>query len=281
MAIATADFEFVCKLVDQRTGIVLDKGKEYLVESRLAPLAAREGLASLDLLVARLRKPGADPLARKVCDAMTTNETSFFRDLHPFETLRRTVLPDLIERRKATRQLSFWCAAASTGQESYSVLMTLLEHFPQLADWKVSFVATDICGEVLAKARAGRFTQLEVNRGLPAALLVKYFRKEGADWELISDVRKRVDFRELNLTTAWPAMPAADVVFMRNVLIYFSIETKKQILAKARRVMKDDGYLFLGGAETTLNLDEAYERVQLEKGSIYRKAARPALAAAA
>ena len=281
MGIEANEFAFVAKLVDQRTGIVLEKGKEYLVESRLGPLAAREGLASLSALVARLKEAGAEPLARKVCDAMTTNETSFFRDVHPFETLRRTVLPDLIERRKATRQLSFWCAAASTGQESYSVLLTLLEHFPQLADWKLSFVATDICGDVLAKARAARFTQLEVNRGLPAALLVKYFRKEGSDWELSADVRKRVDFRELNLTTAWPAKPAADVIFMRNVLIYFSIDTKKQILGKARRVLKDDGYLFLGGAETTLNLDEQYVRVQLDKGSVYRMGGRPTLAAAA
>jgi chemotaxis protein methyltransferase CheR len=281
MGIGANDFDFVAKLVDQRTGIVLEKGKEYLVESRLGPLAAREGFASLALFVARLRQPGADPLARKVCDAMTTNETSFFRDLHPFDALRKTVLPDLIERRKATRQLTFWCAAASTGQESYSVLMTLLEHFPQLADWKLTFTATGICGEVRAKARAGRFTQLEVNRGLPAALLVKYFRKDGADWELDPAVRKRVDFREMNLTTAWPAVPAADVIFMRNVLIYFAIDTKKQILGKARRVLKDDGYLFLGGAETTLNLDDAFERVQLDKGSVYRQARRAAVAAAA
>lgn len=276
MAIKPDDFSFVAKLVDQRTGIVLERGKEYLVEARLGAVAAKEGLPSLDALVARLRGAGADPLARRVCDAMTTNETSFFRDVHPFEVLRKSVLPDLIERRRVTRQLNLWCAASATGQEPYSVVLTMLEHFPQLADWKVSFVATDLSADVLAKARAGRFTQLEVNRGLPAPLLVKYFRKDGADWELDPAVRRRVEFREMNLTTAWPAMPPLDLIFMRNVLIYFAVETKRQILTRARGLLRPDGYLFLGGAETTLNLDEAYQRVQLEKGSVYRPAVRAA-----
>ncbi|HEX8916106.1 MAG TPA: protein-glutamate O-methyltransferase CheR [Humisphaera sp.] len=270
MALDPETFASLARLVEQRTGIVLSAGKEYLVESRLTPVVRREALGSIAELAAKLRGPGTDALAARVCEAMTTNETSFFRDVHPFEMLRTKVLPGLIAARAAERKLHFWCAASSTGQEPYSVLMLLREHFPQLADWKVTFLATDLSAEVLARAKAGRFTQIEVNRGLPATLLVKYFKKDGLEWEIDPSLRKMIEFREMNLTTAWPMMPRADIIFIRNVLIYFSVDTKKQILAKARRVLRDDGFLFLGGAETTLNLDTSYERVQGDKGGFYR-----------
>jgi chemotaxis protein methyltransferase CheR len=272
MALDAETFRFIARLVEQNTGIVLDAGKEYLVDTRLAPLLRREQIPTIADLATRIRAGKADNLVRAICEAMTTNETSFFRDVHPFEHLRLKVLPDLISRRQTTKQLNFWCAASSTGQESYSVLMLIREHFPQLADWKISFLATDIATDVLARAKAGRYSQVEINRGLPATMLVKYFRRDGLEWEIDPSLRKMMEFRELNLSGTWPLMPRADIIFMRNVLIYFSTDMKKQILAKARRNLRDDGYLFLGGAETTLNLDASFERVQGDKGGFYRPA---------
>jgi chemotaxis protein methyltransferase CheR len=201
---------------------------------------------------------------------MTTNETSFFRDIHPFEALRKSILPELMARRAAERQVNFWCGAASTGQEPYSVLMLIAEHFPELLKWDIKFIATDLCSEVLARSRAGCFSQLEVNRGLPASLLVKYFIREGASWRIRDDLRRRVEFREMNLVKDWLSLPPLDIVFLRNVLIYFDVETKKTILAKARRLLRPSSYLLLGGAETTFNIDEAFEREVIDKTTWHR-----------
>lgn len=265
-----ADFDYVRNYVRSQAAIVIEPGKEYLVESRLATLARKEKIASIDLLVEQLRaRPGSE-LHRRVVDAMTTNETSFFRDINPFEALKKHILPELIEKRRTERQLNFWCGAASTGQECYSVLMTLAENFPEVLQWNFNFVATDLSLEVLAQAQSGLYSQLEVNRGLPATLLVKYFKRNGSSWEFDPVLRKKVVFKELNLTHTWPFMPAMDVVFLRNVLIYFDVETKKTILAKVRRLLRPGGYLFLGGAETTLNLDDAFERVVFDKATCYR-----------
>ena len=266
----TPDFDFVRSYVRDQAAIVLEPGKEYLVESRLQTLARKEQIASVDELVAQLRAKPNSPLHRKVVDAMTTNETSFFRDIHPFDALRKSILPELLARNGQERKLNFWCGAASTGQEPYSVLMMMAEHFPALLGWDMKFIATDLSREVIARAKAGRYNQLEVNRGLPASLLVKHFTRQGAEWEIREELRKRVDYRELNLIGDWPWMPQLDIVFMRNVLIYFDIETKKAILAKIRRLLRPGGYLLLGGAETTLNLDEGFERVPLEKTTCYR-----------
>lgn len=266
----TADFDYVRNFVRDQAAIVVEPGKEYLVESRLTTLARKESFASIDDLVSKLRSDPKHVLHRKVVDAMTTNETSFFRDIHPFEALKKNILPELMARRAAERQINFWCGAASTGQESYSVLMLIAEHFPELLKWDIKFIATDLCGEVLARARAGRFSQLEVNRGLPASLLVKYFVRQGSDWEIKEDLRRRVDFREMNLVKDWPLLPPLDIVFLRNVLIYFDVETKRAILAKARRVLRAGSYLLLGGAETTFNIDDAFERVVLDKTTCYR-----------
>lgn len=271
MSISAADFQFICKLVRERAAIVLETGKEYLAEARLTTLVREEKLESLAALVTRVRAEGANgALQRKVVEAMTTNETSFFRDLWPFEALRRTVIPDVLARRIATRELAIWCAASSSGQEPYSIAMVLREHFPELAGWQVRLIATDISREMLARTRAGRYSQLEVNRGLPAPMLVRWFVRQGTHWEVKPELRAMLELAELNLAGSWPSLPALDVIFLRNVLIYFDVPTKQAILARVRKIMRPDGWLFLGGAETTLNLDEGFERVPLDRTTCYR-----------
>ena len=209
-------------------------------------------------------------LHRVAVEAMTTNETSFFRDVTPFEALKKEVIPQLIARRAAEKTLSIWCAASSTGQEPYSLAMLLREHFPVLNSWKLYLMASDISTEVLARARQGKFSQLEVNRGLPASMLVKYFHREGLEWQISDQLRRQIEFREINLAKEWPYIPMLDLVLMRNVLIYFDIKTKKEILEKTRRRLKPDGVLFLGTAETTLNLDDSFVRNQFEQTSYYQ-----------
>lgn len=270
MPISASEFNFIRELVRQRSAIVIEPGKEYLVESRLAVVARAEGFASLEQFLGELRSQPANGLHERAVEAMTTNETSFFRDIQPFDALRQSVLPELIQRRAAERQLVIWSAACSTGQEPYSIAMLIREGFPALASWSVKILATDLSREVLARGREGRFTQLEMNRGLPAQYLVKYFTKCGSEWKIQDGIRKMVDFREMNLAERWPPMTAPDVVFIRNVLIYFDVASKREILAKVRKVMRSDGYLFLGGAETTVNLDDSFERVSLGKATCYR-----------
>jgi len=270
VALSQADFEYVRALVLRRSAIVLENEKLYLAETRLQALARREGIDSLETLVGRLRTAPHSGLQQKVVEAMTTNETSFFRDIQPFEMLKQVVVPELMKRRATERQLHVWCAASSTGQEPYSLAMLLREHFPALASWKVCITASDLSTEVLEKARQGRYSQLEVNRGLPAQLLVRYFQRQGVEWQLKEDIRKLIDYRQINLIEAWPALPPLDVILIRNVLIYFDVETKRQILGKMRRLLRPDGYLFLGGAETTLNLDDSFERVEFQRAGCYK-----------
>lgn len=264
------DFEYVCRLVRDRSAVVLEAGKEYLVEARLAPIVEQLKVGSISELVGRLRGRQDEGLAARVIEAMVTTETSFFRDLHPFETLRTTVLPELIRRRADEKRLEIWCGACSTGQEPYSLALLLRERFPVLTGWRVSILATDLSEEVLARARAGRYSQVEVNRGLPAGLLVKYFRQHGATWDLSEEVRRSVEFRALNLVRPWPVMPRMDLVFLRNVMIYFDVDTKKSILQRMARLLRPDGYLLLGGAETTLNLDDSFRRAENLKGGFYQ-----------
>jgi chemotaxis protein methyltransferase CheR len=268
--IAPDDFGYVRTLVRQRSAIVLEEGKEYLVESRLSAVAREEGFGSVERLIAELRAHPGNGLQRRVIEAMTTNETTFFRDIHPFDALRQTLLPELIQGRATQRELSIWCAASSSGQEPYSIAMLIREHFPVLAGWKVRILGTDLSGEMVERARQGRYSQLEVNRGLPAPLLVKYFRRQGLEWQLSDEIRGMVEYRELNLNEPWPTLPPADLVFLRNVLIYFDVDTKRTILGRVRRVLRPDGYLFLGGAETTMNLDDAYQRVPIGRAVCYR-----------
>jgi chemotaxis protein methyltransferase CheR len=276
MSLSPADFSFVSDLVYRASGIVLETDKDYLVDARLTGVIRQLGLDSIEKLVQQLRGANTDVLRHKVVEAMTTNETSFFRDIKPFETLKKVIVPELIKKRAGTRSLSIWCAASSSGQEPYSIAMSLCEAFPDLAKWQLSFVASDLSSQMVNRCKAGKFSQIEINRGLAAALLVKYFRQSGMDWEIIPAMRNMIDFRELNLLLPWPNLRDLDIIFIRNVLIYFDAETKKKILGRIRRLLKPDGYLFLGGAETTLNLDDSFERLPVDRSGCYRlKDAQP------
>jgi chemotaxis protein methyltransferase CheR len=256
--------------VRERSAVVLEPEKAYLAETRLAPLALREGHGSIRRLVARLRQGPANGLHRKVVEAMTTNESYFFRDVRPFEAFRQVVVPDILKHWHNERGLTVWCGACSSGQEPYSVAMLLEEHFPQLVQRKLRIIASDLSTTMLDKARQGKYSQMEVNRGLPARLLVKYFVKQDTQWEILPSLRRLVEFRELNLIGPWSHLPPLDVIFLRNVLIYFDTPTKKAILAKIHQLLARGGYLFLGGAETTLNLDNAFERVDFDRGCCFR-----------
>jgi chemotaxis protein methyltransferase CheR len=264
-------FGFIRNLVKSKSAIVLESGKAYLVESRLTPVARELGLQNITELVAELQKPGSQKLTQRVVEAMTTNETSFFRDIHPFQALKTSILPNLIQRREKEKTITIWSNACSSGQEAYSIAMILNEHFPTIKDWKVRILCSDLSSQILERARAGIFNQTEVNRGLPMNFLLKYFTKDGNQWKICSDIRKMVEFRELNLVEPFPhTLPKMDVVFLRNVLIYFSPETKSEILKKVHRTMHADGYLFLGGSETTMNLNVNFQREQVGSAVCYR-----------
>jgi len=269
MSLLENDFLFVSEMVRREAAIVLEKGKEYLVESRLAPLVQKGGYADIADMVQKLRDNGEVVLKGKIIDALTTNETSFFRDMKPFEMLQKEVFPQLIEERKSTRTLNIWCAAASTGQEIYSICMVLREHFPELEGWDVKITGTDICQEVLDKAERGIYSQIEVNRGLPASMLIKYFTKNEEQWKVKDDLKSMVSFKKMNLVQPWGNLGKPDIVFMRNVLIYFDIEVKKEILGNVKKIMQPDGFLFLGAAETTLNIDDDFIRRPFERGGCY------------
>jgi chemotaxis protein methyltransferase CheR len=271
MAISKSDFNYVSQLARSEAALVIETGKEYLVETRLSPLAQQEGFRSLAAFIHQLRtEVDVNSLHHKAIDALTTNETLFFRDFHPFEALRLSILPSVLEERAGARRLTIWSAACSTGQEPYSLAMLLLENFPQLAEWTVSILATDLSSTVLKLAREGSYSQFEVNRGLPASYLVKYFTKQEEKWCIKEEVKRMVEFRPMNLVQPWPVMPPLDLVFIRNVMIYFDVETKKTILEKIRNCLLPHGYLFLGTAETTTNLDPSYQPVTFGKAVVYR-----------
>jgi len=264
-------FAYLRKLIYDNSAIVLEADKRYLLEARLGPMLTRERLASFDELVARLNGSNAGPLRQRVLEAVTTHETSFFRDLHPFEMFRKTVVPRLLNERSASKRLNIWCAASSTGQEPYSIAFIIKECGLQLGGWTVDFTATDLSEEVLARARSGLFNQLEVNRGLPVPMLIKHFDKVGLEWQVKADLRKMINFRKVNLMEAWPAMPEMDVVFMRNVLIYVAAATKKRIFDRLARVIRPGGYLFLGTVESTHSLTEQFQPIQVGKAICYQR----------
>jgi chemotaxis protein methyltransferase CheR len=270
VALSNSVCDYVRELVRDASGIVLEEEKDYLVESRLTALARREGLASAECLMEKFHEGQRNGIHTKVVEALTTNETSFFRDAQPFEALKKSVLPDLMQRRARERRLFVWCGASSSGQEPYSLAMLIRENFPGLAGWNVHILATDLSREMIDRSQSGIYSQVEVNRGLSAQLLVKYFDRQGLQWRLKEDIRRMVEFRQMNLIQPWPAMPTPDIVLLRNVLIYFDVPTKKSILSKIRRIIRPDGYLFLGGAETTMNLEDAFERVPLDRSCCYR-----------
>ncbi len=270
MALRQQDFDFVQKLIQDRAAIVLDNNKHYFVESRLGPVVEEAGLKTIEEFVQMLKTKGTELWFQRVTEAITIHETSFFRDMHPFKALQELIIPEVLENNKTERSLSMWCGASSSGQEPYTISMILDQHFPQLKSWKLNFVATDISNKILDKARQGRYSQLEINRGLPAPLLLKYFQKDGLEWQMKAEFRNMIQFKQLNLVTNWPPMPKMDIIFLRNVLIYFDVPTKRRILGKIKELMKPNGFLFLGAAEMPMSVDRSFERVNAARAGCYR-----------
>jgi chemotaxis protein methyltransferase CheR len=269
MTLTATGFDWVRALVHKESAIVLQPGKEYLVEARLLPIARQLGLSDVGEFVDSVRtRPTADH-TRRIVEALTTNETSWFRDGDPFSALTSTVLPSLLAKRNATERLQIWSAACSSGQEPYTIAMLLEDALPNAAS-RVSITATDLSREMVERTKAGRFSQLEVNRGLPAPMLVRHFTRAGSEWEVAPALRRMVTSSECNLASPLPRMGPFDVVYLRNVLIYFDLPTKRSILSNVRALMRPDGWLFLGAAETTLGVDDLWERVVIGRTSAYR-----------
>ena len=261
------NYQFLQKHVYSQAGIVLEDDKHYLFESRLSPLVRQFGLGSVNDLCELLMATREAELGRQVVEAMTTNETYFFRDPAHYDAIRTTLLPRLKQERRDTRKLRFWSAAASTGQEAYSLAMALLKE--KLSDWNIQILGTDFCSSVLERARAGKYQQIEVNRGLPAALLVKHFSRSGMDWQLSEAVRSMVHFETIDLRKSMRALGPFDLVFCRNVMIYFDAETKKKILKELHGTLFRGGWLLLGGAETAFGVEEWFDRQTIGNASVY------------
>ncbi len=269
MTLSPEAFGFVADLVRRESAIVLEPGKEYLVEARLMPLAREAGLADVTAYVEHVRTSGGATARAQVVEALTTNETSWFRDREPFDVLVAHVLPELMARTADRRKITIWSAACSSGQEAYTIAMLMAEHAVPRG-WQVEIVATDIAPSMVERTREGRYSQLEIGRGLPAPLMVKHFQRAGTHWQVSDQLRSMVRAHTLNLAGPFPPMPVFDLVFLRNVLIYFDQPTKKAVLGRARQVMSPDGYLFLGGAETTLGLDEQWSRTTVGRLTLNR-----------
>lgn len=251
----SSEFDALRRFLARYAGLSLDADKAYLAESRLAPVMQRVRVAGLGELMRRIASD-AD-LAHEVVDAMMTNETFFFRDRVPFENFRRFILPRLLEARGNVRRIRIWCCACSSGQEPYSLAMILDEEAQRLAGWHVEILATDLSRSVLASAKDGLYTQFEVQRGLPIAQLLRYFRQEGDRWRISEHLRSRIRFEELNLLSDFRDLGPFDVIFCRNVLIYFDLATKKGVLERLSGSLAPDGYFLMGAAETVVGLTEA------------------------
>ncbi|MCK1546183.1 protein-glutamate O-methyltransferase CheR [Bradyrhizobium sp. 147] len=262
------DYEYLRKFLKERSGLDLSADKQYLVESRLLPLARKSSLSGIADLVLKIRN-GDGRLATDVVEAMTTNETFFFRDKIPFDHLRETIIPGLVERRAARRSLRIWSAASSTGQEPYSIAMCLKDMGAALAGWRIEIVATDLSQEVLEKSKAGIYSQFEVQRGLPIQLLVKHFTQVGDVWQLNPDIRSMVQFRQLNLLQDFSHLGTFDVIFCRNVLIYFDQDTKAVIFERMAKGMAADGTLLLGAAESVIGISDAFRPIA-DRGGLYQ-----------
>jgi chemotaxis protein methyltransferase CheR len=262
------DYEYLRKLLKERSGLDLSADKQYLVESRLMPLARRSSLPGIPELVLKM-KGGAEPLTAEVVEAMTTNETFFFRDKIPFDHLRETVIPELMQARAGRRALRIWCAASSTGQEPYSIAMCLKEAGAMLAGWRTEIVATDLSLAVLEKSRAGIFSQFEVQRGLPIQMLVKYFTQNGELWQLNAEIRSMVQHRQLNLLQDFSHLGTFDVIFCRNVLIYFDQDAKANIFDRLSKMLEPDGVLASGAAESVVGITNAFKPYPERRG-LYR-----------
>jgi chemotaxis protein methyltransferase CheR len=265
------DFEFLANFLKSSSGLVLGADKMYLVESRLLPITRKRNLPGLTELVQELRLGKDQSLIQDVMEAMTTNESFFYRDKMPFDNLQAEVLPKFLMARQSQRQLRIWSAAASTGQEPYSIAMILKEMAASFQGWRVDIIGTDISKEVLEKARAGMYSQFEVQRGLPIQMLVKYFKQIGEMWQVDAALRAMVQLKEGNLLSSFSGLGAFDIIFCRNVLIYFDQATKKDVLERMAKQMPDDGVLFLGAAETVLGLTNSLVPIKGLRG-VYTKA---------
>jgi len=261
------NYEFLLEHVYSHAGLVFEGDKHYLFECRLAPIVRQLGLGSIDDLCALIQASGELEVGHQVVEAMTTNETYFFRDPSHYDAIRTVLLPRLIRDRRDTKKLRFWSAASSTGQEAYSLAMVLIE--AGLSDWNIQILGTDFSSQVVERARSGKYQQIEVNRGLPAALLVKHFRRSGADWHLSDPVRRMVSFETIDLRRSMRALGPFDLVFCRNVMIYFDAETKKNILKELHGTLFRGGWLLLGGAETAFGVEEDFEKLTVGNATVY------------
>jgi chemotaxis protein methyltransferase CheR len=260
------DFEFICQILRERSGLVLTNDKAYLLESRLLPVARKWKLATFDDLVRVIRSKMDEAVIRDVVEAMTTNESFFFRDTKPFDQFKALVLPALLKSRAASRTIRIWSAACSSGQEPYSLAMILSESAAQLNGWRIEIVGTDLSTEILNRAKEGMYSQFEVQRGLPITMLVKYFSQIGDRWQINAKIRGMVQYKEFNLLQDPMALGRFDVVFCRNVLIYFDQPTKTRVLNSVSKLMPEDGFLFLGGAETVLGITDKFQMVPGQRG---------------
>lgn len=276
MAVTAVEFTWVADLVRREAAIVLQPGKEYLVEARLLPLARAAGLAGTDDYVRKARLPGSMTERRAIVEALTTNETSWFRDATVFDSFRKELLPRLLAGRGIGQPIRIWSAASSTGQEAYSLAMILTEELGPGRRFEI--IGTDIARSAVEQAKAGRYTQMEVNRGLPARYMVQYFQRAGTGWQISPELQRHVQFRELNLSVPFPpGLPSFDVVFLRNVLIYFDTATKQSILRRVKQVMAPGGWLILGTAETTRGIDDGFELARMGGLSAYQSVPSPSL----
>ena len=261
-----SDFELITRLLRERSGLVLSKDKAYLIESRLNPVARKWQFKSFDELVKAVRLANDENLLNDVTEAMTTNESFFFRDSKPFDQFKDIVLPHMLNARATKRAIRIWSAACSSGQEAYSLAMILKESASKLQGWRTEIIATDISNEILQKAMEGVYTQFEVQRGLPIDYLVKYFKQEGERWIIDPSLRQMVTFKNFNLLKDPASLGTFDVVFLRNVLIYFDQQTKGKVLEGISRNMAPDGFLYLGGAETVLGVSDAFQLIPGQRG---------------
>jgi len=260
------DFDFICQILKNRSGLLLTNDKAYLLESRLLPVARKWKLATFDDLVRLIRTKNDEAVIRDVVEAMTTNESFFFRDTKPFDQFKQICLPALLKARAAQKTIRIWSAACSSGQEAYSLAMILSEMGAQLSGWKIDIVGTDLSQEILNRAKEGMYSQFEVQRGLPITLLVKYFQQTGDRWKLSDAIRNKVQYREWNLLNDPAPLGKFDIVYCRNVLIYFDQPTKAKVLAGIAKQMPDDGFLFLGGAETVLGISDKFQLLPGQRG---------------
>jgi chemotaxis protein methyltransferase CheR len=263
-------FSYLRSFIREHSAIVLEADKDYLIETRLTSLAKEFGFQTVSELIQELKSNPNSPLKHRIIDAMTTNETLFFRDLKPFELFKNHILPELLLKNKPLKKLNIWCAASSSGQEPYTIAMLLKDHEEELRGWTVNFIASDLSEKILRKAQDGVYNQMEVNRGLPLSYLVKYFEKINSEWHLKDEIKQIVQFEKINLLGQWNHEDL-DLIFMRNVLIYFDLETKKKIVERVYNSLGKRGYLFLGGAETLLGITDVFNQIRIDKTCCYQK----------